>query len=263
VKLAFCVFFAVLFFHATAPFPPDYTYQYWWAPTGVLCNPCPTNDPQPAYYEQCQEYDGTGFAVGVNVSRGYFSPPDPTTLNASVYGLPGPTHGCSGTYITYWNVTCFTCFGAWYSSGHYLCWQVVWMVNCTNLEEPRPSSNKQPSQPSQPSRPQRKGRAASLLKEHYEKTSERYDREEYGPGGGGQAAWQARVPENVRNFYARESYAAVPATASNWSSMMYLLMALTFGVVIGVGSYVLKKVQKRSEYVPLKEPLDKDNLLLS
>jgi len=77
-------------------------------------------------------------------------------------------------------------------------------------------------------------------------------------------AWQARIPENVRSYYANQQAAALPAVVSQGSNtIMYILMALTFGVVIGVGSYALKKVQKRSEYVPLKEPLDKDNLLLA
>jgi len=200
------------------------------------------------------------------VDQGFWSPPDYTTLNASEYGTPGspPTHGCpsNGTFMTNWSITCFTCLGVWYYATRYLCWQMISMVNCTT--GPPPDVAREPLPTGLP-KPTRKPRSASFLKEHYERSSESYDREErFGDGGpAGQAAWQAHVPENVRNFYAHESYAALPAPASNYSPMMFLLMALTFGVVIGVGSYVLKKVQKRSEYVPLKEPLDKDNLLLS
>jgi len=231
--------------------PPDYTYNFW--VSTAACSDCPTSPNYPGWYGTCNAISGTSYGDpynwGINVSD---MPPTPTNFNATKFG--DVTGGCLGEWWDYKIVTCLTCW-PWFPlpdgpPASYVCWQIVNQSGCQNWGA-RP-----PSPP-----PPKKGKG-HYVEEHYERSSsqEKYDRVERGGKGSGpsseEALWSSRLPQD----FATSQAVAMPQPTS---TPLYFLMALTFGVVIGVGSYLATRVQKRSEYLPIRESVDKDSLLFA
>jgi len=240
---------------------PDFTYNFWLSPATDPCvtSVCPYTPNHPGWYGTCVSYSGTGYNVGINVTN------TSTTADFKVYFFGGATGGCLGQEQTWEIVTCLTCLGYYYipATEQFVCFQVVNQSQC---------GNSLPTSPPSPNPPAKKG---NYLEEHYEKSSstEKYDRiEKQGKDSSSsspsavseESLWSSRLPQHLRNYFATSQAAAVPPQPTTTTSpLVYFIMALTFGVVIGVGSYMAKRVQKRSEYVPIKESADKDSLLFS
>jgi len=258
------VLILALFIQQTPASVFDYYYNFWYAPAGELCENCPLTPTHGNWWGTCAAFSPpSGIpALGMNAT----TTTSPGTFNATAYW------GCLGFWTgQYELITCTTCYPYYATSGpapsiRNVCWQIVNQSQCIGLKSPAPPS---PSAP----KPKKKG-GNRWVEEHYKKesSSESYDRVERGGNGGdsssdsssveGDALWTARVPENLRTYFSTSQAAAIPQPVST-SPIVYFLMALTFGVVIGVGSYVAKKSQKRSEYVPIKESADNDSLLFS
>jgi len=245
----------------------DFYYNFWISPAGNPCAGCPTSPTTGGFFGTCIDSSGTyapssySWNLGFNVTN----TPEAGLFNISYYGGPSTSGGChSNVFVNYLPATCTTCWGylnltpvpkVW------LCFQVVNQSSC--------HSGPRPLVPSSPAPP--KPQNGRYIEEHYEKSSsnEKYDRVESGGNGGGgngespDAVWASHLPENLRAYFTTSQAAALPQPVAASSPVLYFLMALTFGVVIGVGSYMAKRVQKRSEYMPIKETADKDSLLFS
>jgi len=237
---------------------PDFTYNFWLSPSTDPCttSTCPYTPNHVGWYGTCVSFSGTGYNVGIYVSN---------TSTSADFNVTYYDPGCSGQYLTWEIVTCLTCLGYAYipATSQYVCFQIVNQSQCGNS---RPTSSPSPNPPAN------KGH---YLEEHYEKSSsnEKYDRiERQGSKDSSssspsavseEALWSSRLPQHLRNYFATSQAAAVPQPTTTTSPLVYFIMALTFGVVIGVGSYMAKRVQKRSEYMPIKEFADKDSLLFS
>jgi len=241
------VLILALFVQPTPASVFDYYYNFWYAPAGVLCEFCPLTPTHGNWWGTCAALSPPpGIpALGMNAT----TTTSPGTFNATAFW------GCLGFYTgQYELITCTTCYPYYQTPGptdtsRNICWQIVNQSQCSALPGPHPPS---PSAP----KPKKKG---SWVEEHYKKesSSESYDRVESGGNGGGNggnggdssaateedALWTARVPENLRTYFSASQAATVPQPVST-NPIVYFLMALTFGVVIGVGSYVAKKSQK-------------------
>jgi len=256
---------------AVPAFAVDFVYNYWLTPTGYNCDysVCPITPTHNGFFGTCYNFTGTGFNLGANFDNTGQPPAD---FNLSFYGGSSTSGGCAGLWTGSIIVTCLTCEPG-YRIGENptfrdVCFQIVNQSSCVwGLERPTRSPSGSPPSPNPPSP---KGH---YLEEHYEKSSstEKYDRIENGGSKGGspsavseEALWSSRLPQHLRNYFATSQAAAIPQpTTTTISPLVYFIMALTFGVVIGVGSYMAKRVQKRSEYMPIKESADKDSLLFS
>jgi len=235
-------------------FTYDFYYNFWISPAGNPCSGCPTSPTTGGFFLTCIDSKGTyapsGYSwnLGLNVS----TTPEPGLFNVSFYGGPSSSGGCkSDVFDSYLPATCTTCWPYWNLTPApkvNLCFQIVNQSTCS----PGPLIPTSPAPPKP-----NKGR---YVEEHYERSSsnEKYDRVERNGGDDSTPeAWESRFPS-----YFTSQAAAIPQPSST-SPIVYFLMALTFCVVIGVGSYMAKRVQKRSEYVPIKETADKDSLLFS